>query len=179
MTVARIMLTAFGLGHLRPASGTWGSTPPPALALLLVWWLGADGFTGSDTMLLHLVLVAVGTAFGAACLAWGGWSEELYRRKDPRQVVADEVAGQTVALMALPWRAMVDLDAVIWNAAMAATAFFAFRFFDILKPPPVRRLERLGGGGGILLDDLCAGVYALIVTQLIVRFALPAVITAV
>ena len=176
MTMARIMLTACGLGHLRPASGTWGSTPPPAIALLLVWGLGVDGLTRSDIVLLHVTLVAVGTTFAAACLRWGSWVEKLYGRKDPGQVVADEVAGQTVALLALPWRPMVDRDAFVWNVAMAATAFFAFRFFDILKPPPVRNLERLRGGAGILFDDVAAGVYALIATQLFVRLALPALL---
>ncbi len=127
-------------------------------------------------MLIHLALVSVGVSFAVACLAWGEWAEALYRRKDPGQVVADEVAGQTVALLALPWRPMADREAVIWNVAMAATAFFAFRFFDIVKPPPARRLERLEGGAGILFDDLCAGVYALVLTQVIVRLALPAVL---
>ncbi|MBI4367469.1 MAG: phosphatidylglycerophosphatase A [Deltaproteobacteria bacterium] len=68
--------------------------------------------------------------------------------KDPRQIVIDEVAGYLVAVAGHPWS---------WR--MALVAFVCFRLFDVVKPPPCRRLERLPGGVGIVADDLAAGVY--------------------
>ncbi len=157
-------VTVFGLGHLRPASGTWGSMPPPAVALGLM-------FLGVAPMVVDATLVALGVAASAACLAFGAWAQEHFGRVDPRQVVADEVAGQCVALLFLPWRS--GFDGLMWNIALVGTAFVAFRIMDIVKPPPARQAERLRSGLGVLADDLVAGVYALIVTQLAARAVLP------
>lgn len=77
-------------------------------------------------------------------------------RKDPGQVVIDEVAGQLIPLC---------IAAPTWKYALAA--FILFRGFDIWKPPPVRQLERLPGGTGIMLDDVAAGVYALLIVLLL------------
>ncbi|MHC5023758.1 MAG: phosphatidylglycerophosphatase A [Planctomycetota bacterium] len=84
-----------------------------------------------------------------------------------------EVAGQCVALLALPWRDVATSGGWTWNLALAATAFLAFRLFDILKPPPANGMQRWPAGRGILADDLVAGLYALIATQLIARLVLP------
>ncbi len=170
------LVTVFGLGHLRPASGTWGSTPPPALALLLTWALGANGLSPADHLLINASLVAVGLFFAVACVAGGTAAEARFGRKDPSQVVADEVAGQAIALLALPWRSMTETgtnlpSALYWNVALAGTAFLTFRLFDIVKPPPAHALQRLPGGWGILVDDLFAGAYALVATHLLVRYA--------
>jgi phosphatidylglycerophosphatase A len=81
--------------------------------------------------------------------------------KDPQIVVIDEVAGQIVALIAVP---------LSWQTFLAG--FILFRAFDIVKPPPVRQLERLPEGTGIVFDDLAAGVYALIVMHLMLHFRL-------
>jgi phosphatidylglycerophosphatase A len=80
------------------------------------------------------------------------------RCKDPQFVVIDEVAGQLIALIAVP---------LAWKTFLAS--FILFRAFDITKPPPVRQLERLPEGTGIVLDDVAAGLYALIVMQLLLR----------
>jgi phosphatidylglycerophosphatase A len=80
---------------------------------------------------------------------------------DPSCVVVDEVSGQMLALAAAPLN---------WKSVLAA--FILFRGFDILKPPPVRWLERLPGGTGIMLDDIGAGVYAFIVMQLLLHFGI-------
>jgi phosphatidylglycerophosphatase A len=176
MRTASILLTAFRLGHLWPAPGTWGSTPPAAVALALAVLLGLNGLSAGDHWIINGVLVLLLLVFSYACIAWGDWAEAWYGKKDPGQVVADEVAGQAVALLALPWRAIVEdggmrWDALLFNIVIAATAFFAFRFFDITKPPPARQLQAWPSGWGILIDDIFAGGYALIVTQLLVRFA--------
>jgi len=81
--------------------------------------------------------------------------------KDPQFVVIDEVAGQLMALIAVP---------LAWKSFLAA--FIFFRAFDIIKPPPVRQLEAIPEGAGIVLDDLAAGLYALGATQLLLHFGL-------
>jgi phosphatidylglycerophosphatase A len=81
--------------------------------------------------------------------------------KDPQFVVIDEVAGQLITLIAAP---------LAWKTFLAG--FILFRAFDIVKPPPVRRLERLPEGTGIVLDDVAAGIYALAVMQLLLRSGL-------
>jgi phosphatidylglycerophosphatase A len=81
--------------------------------------------------------------------------------KDPQFVVIDEVAGQLIALIAVP---------LAWKTFLAG--FILFRVFDILKPPPVRQLERLPGGTGIVLDDVAAGIFAFLGIHLLLHFAL-------
>ena len=83
------------------------------------------------------------------------------RIKDPQFVVIDEVAGQLVALIAVP---------LAWKSFLAG--FILFRVFDIVKPPPVRQLEAIPEGAGIVLDDVAAGLYALAVMHLFLRFGL-------
>jgi phosphatidylglycerophosphatase A len=80
-------------------------------------------------------------------------------REDPGHVVIDEVAGQLFALIAIP---------ADWPHALVG--LLLFRIFDILKPPPVRQLERLPAGTGIMLDDVAAGLMALAVGHLILHF---------
>jgi phosphatidylglycerophosphatase A len=81
--------------------------------------------------------------------------------KDPQFVVIDEVAGQLVALIGVP---------LAWKTFLAG--LILFRVFDILKPPPVRQLERLPDGIGIVVDDLGAGIYAFAVMHLLLHFGL-------
>ena len=154
------LLTVFGLGHLRPAPGTWGSAAAVCFCMGMLW----SGMSPQAITVAMLVLVVV---FGAVCVALGRWSETHYGKSDPSEVVADEVAGQALALMFLPWHA--PGDGTLWNLAMAGTAFAAFRFFDILKPPPINQIQRAPAGWGILLDDLLAGAAALAVVQLVFR----------
>ncbi len=81
--------------------------------------------------------------------------------KDPQFVVIDEVAGQLVALIAVP---------LAWKSFLAG--FILFRVFDIVKPPPVRQLEAIPEGAGIVLDDVAAGLYALAAMHLLLHFGL-------
>jgi len=81
--------------------------------------------------------------------------------KDPQFVVIDEVAGQLIALIAAP---------LAWKTFLAG--FILFRAFDIVKPPPVRQLERLPEGAGIVLDDVAAGIYALLGMQVLLHSGL-------
>jgi len=154
------LLTVFGLGRLRPAPGTWGSAAAVCFCLGMLW----SGASPRAVTIAMLVLIVV---FSVACVALGRWSETHYGRSDPSQVVADEVAGQALALAFLPWDTTGNGN--LWNLAMAGTAFAAFRFFDILKPPPIQQIQRAPAGWGILLDDLLAGAAALAVVQLVFR----------
>ncbi len=145
------MATFFGVGWLKPGPGTWGS-----LAAAAIWYVGLRA--------VHLTgwAAAATTVAGAAGVALAGIPAGTIvaresEREDPGFVVIDEVAGQWVALAAVP----VDVR-------HALLGFALFRVFDIVKPWPARQLERLHGGTGIMLDDLAAGAYALGV-MLIVR----------
>jgi phosphatidylglycerophosphatase A len=154
-----LWITTFGLGHLRPASGTWGSLPPVFLALALialgvhpagVWWLYV------------IVLTAVLVMFCGACVAQADQAEVRFGKKDPGQVVADETAGQCLPLLALTPAMTAD-----WKVAglSVLVGFLSFRILDILKPWPARQIQRVPGAWGILLDDLVAGVYAALATH--------------
>jgi phosphatidylglycerophosphatase A len=128
--------TALGAGYAPLAPGTFGS----AVGLLL--WLALP-----DIHWAQLLAIAVTSVVGA----WSGSvAEQHFNRRDPGQVVVDEVAGMMVTLAFNP------LPSFAW----AAAAFVLFRAADIVKPFPVNRLERLPGGIGIMADDLAAGVYA-------------------
>jgi phosphatidylglycerophosphatase A len=125
---------------------------------VLLWWLLASRLPAGWQLPVNLLLIVISVAFGipAATLEARGCG-----RKDPSHVVIDEVAGQLVTLLACPIR---------WQALLAG--FVLFRLFDILKPPPIRSLERLPEGTGIVVDDLGAGVYGLIVLQALLHFGI-------
>jgi phosphatidylglycerophosphatase A len=152
-TWATLVATFFGVGRLRPGPGTWGS-----LAAALLWWLLASHLppSGRLPVLVLLIVITVAAGIPAATLEARGCG-----RKDPSHVVIDEVAGQLVTFLACP---------ILWQALLAG--FILFRVFDIVKPPPVRSLERLPEGTGIVVDDLGAGLYALIGLQILLYFGI-------
>ncbi len=148
------LATCFGIGHVRPASGTWGSLPPVLLA-------GAMIAAGADPrgVVYLAVIVSVMLLFAGACVLMGDRAEARWGR-DPSEVVADEVAGMCIPLLLLPVGVMsTPTRAVI----VLLAAFLLFRVFDVFKAiaPPAEALQRTRGGWGILLDDLAAGAYAL------------------
>ena len=115
----------------------------------------------SDDPIVQIALIVLFTVTGIpAC----GGLERRYG-EDPKQATADEAAGQALTLL------MVPMD---WITI--GMGFFLFRVFDVLKPPPARKLESLHGGLGIVADDLAAGVYARITLELWIRFAAPVLI---
>lgn len=161
-----LWISVFGIGRLRPAPGTWASLPPVVVAgCLWLWGHKPDG------AVYILVVTGILLVFSAACVLQGRRAEVYYGRKDPSNAVADETAGQCLPLLALPSAAFAD-----WKleAVTLAGGFFLFRLFDIIKPWPANSLQRLGGGWGILIDDLIAGLYAVVVLQLCVRVGYPA-----
>jgi len=158
-----LLVTTFGLGHMRPASGTWGSLPPPALALGLVTLV--IGF-GVPWGVYAAPLVAILLASCAACVFMGDRAEARFGKKDASEIVADETAGQCLPLFVVPLFVPAGEDG-FWTAFLVAAvlitaSFFAFRAFDIGKLEPANALQGVPGGWGVLLDDLVAGVYAAI-----------------
>jgi phosphatidylglycerophosphatase A len=141
--LARLVATWFYCGYSPKAPGTAGS-----LAALGMAWLLAR-YAGIGPLGFGLLGVAL---TGPAIWAAGVTARES-GLKDPQIVVVDEVVGQWIALTGAS-----RLDPPHWIAAL-----LLFRAFDIWKPPPVRQLERLRGGTGIVLDDVMAGVYAALV----------------
>jgi phosphatidylglycerophosphatase A len=145
--------TVCGVGQLKPAPGTWGSAVGVGL-----WYALARLLPEHWLMPTTLAGAAVVTAVGLPAA-----TREAQRcgKKDPPHVVIDEVAGQLLTFAGAP---------LTWQTLLAG--FILFRAFDVLKPPPVRHLESLPGGAGIVLDDLGAGVYALAILQILLRTGL-------
>ena len=150
---ASLVSTFFGIGLLRPGQGTWGSA-----ATVLLWWLIAREISVSVQPFLAGALALMVTFVGIAAATSMSRATSL---KDPQFVVIDEVAGQLIALIAA---------SITWKCLLAG--FLLFRGFDIVKPPPVRSLERLPEGFGIVVDDVGAGSYALAGMQLLLHFGI-------
>ena len=150
---AMLIATFFGIGRMRPGPGSWASAVTVAL------WAGlAYSVTPSLRTPIAVALAVLVTLIGIPAATQVARSAAL---KDPQFVVVDEVAGQLVALIAVP---------LTWKTLLAS--FILFRGFDIIKPPPVRQLEALPEGSGIVLDDLAAGLYAFLVMHLLLHFGL-------
>jgi phosphatidylglycerophosphatase A len=152
--------TFFGAGLLKPGPGTWGSVAATLIWLACLYTLHPNPIQLTIATLAGVLLAAaIGIPAGTIIARESG-------REDPGHVVIDEVAGVWLALVACAWPLThTSANYADWRHALAALLFF--RLFDILKPPPARQLERLHGGTGIMLDDLAAGIYALIATRLV------------
>lgn len=148
---ASLIATFFGAGNLRPGPGSWASA-----ATVLLWWGVSRGIpvAWQPAGLMVLAAAAITAGIPAATLV-----ARASRKKDPQWVVIDEVAGQLITFIAVP---------LSWKSLLLG--FILFRGFDIVKPPPIRWLEGLPEGTGIVVDDVAAGIYALIVMQLLLHF---------
>jgi phosphatidylglycerophosphatase A len=140
---ARLLGTFFYLGYVPQGPGTAGSLGALAVAWALHAYLGISG-----VCLAFFGVVLIAPAIWAA-----GRMAKDTGSKDPQIVVIDEVVGQ--------WIALAGASTLDWKTWLGA--FLLFRAFDIWKPPPVRQLERIPGGAGIVLDDAMAGIYAALV----------------
>ncbi len=150
---ATLVATFFGAGRLKPGPGTWGS-----VATVILWALASSHIPVANRTWATIIAAAVVTLIGIpAATAVSRASTS----KDPQFVVIDEVAGQLVTLIGVP---------LGWKTFLAG--LILFRAYDILKPFPIRRLERLPEGTGIVVDDLGAGIYALLVMHLLMHFGL-------
>jgi phosphatidylglycerophosphatase A len=136
--VALVIATAFGAGYSPIAPGTAGS----AVALVILWLVP---FSPIGLIVFFLAVTFFGT-----------WAAQVVEAavgdKDPGVIVVDEVAGMTLSVLVLPLTVPVLL-----------AGFVLFRIFDVVKPFPANRLQALHGGVGVMIDDLIAGLYALVV----------------
>ena len=150
-SLATAIATFFGIGRLRPGPGSWGSA-----ATVLLWWLLSRITPINSQIWVSSVLALIVIIIGIPASTRVARTTQI---KDPQFVVIDEVAGQLIALIGAP---------VTWKSLLLG--FILFRGFDILKPPPARQLEHLPEGFGIVLDDVAAGLYALICMQAALHF---------
>ncbi|HEY6273955.1 MAG TPA: phosphatidylglycerophosphatase A [Terriglobales bacterium] len=140
---AWMIATFFGVGYLQPGSGTWA-----AAITVVLWW--AAGRIISTGWLIPVAAVVAASVTLIGILPSSVVARES-GREDPGFVVIDEVAGQMIAMIGVPLN---------WKYLLAS--FILFRSFDIVKPFPLRRVERLPEGTGIMMDDVGAGLYALV-----------------
>ncbi len=153
-----LALTTCGVGYLPYAPGTWGSLVGVAVYLLFrsletnlgVFFLHRNWNSEQTTAWIHAANSIIFIAFCLIGIWASGEAARIFQKKDPQKVVVDEVMGQLLVLMFIPF------DAYWYDIA---AGFLLFRLFDIWKPYPVRTLEMLPQGLGICADDILAGVY--------------------
>lgn len=165
-----LSIATCGVGYLPLAPGTWGSLVGIGLyvlvrGVLMKVFFGVAAQHNFNLLHISYGVIAFELVVVFAIALAGTWAasrtEKLSGRKDPGKVVIDEVVGQFIALIPVPF----VLEAAWWTAILA---FILFRFFDIVKPYPARRLESLESGLGIMADDIVAGVYAAVVVSVAV-----------
>ena len=145
--------TFLGVGYMKPGPGTYAS-----VVTVLLWWAAGNllhiewHHLSVFTFLAMIVVTAIGVPASTKVAIEA-------ERKDPGFVVIDEVAGQLFALIAL---------SPTWVHGLIALVLF--RLFDIFKPWPIRKLEKLEGGWGIMMDDVLAGFFAHLVVQVLLAF---------
>lgn len=142
--IALIIATGFGLGYSPIAPGTVGSF----LGIILILLISKFRLIGGQRLLFHLVMITMISVVGI----WAASRAEIvFKRKDPPQVVIDEVVGQ-----------LLTFGLIFRNPtfSLLLMGFLFFRLFDIIKPFPIRKLEKVPLGFGVVLDDLAAGLYA-------------------
>ena len=143
---AWVFATWFGCGYVPKAPGTVGSLA----AIVIAWPLSRLGFGRLHFLILAFALLYPAVRASSIVAAESG-------RKDPQMVVVDEVLGQWLTLA----------SAVRFDLLTFALAFGLFRLFDIWKPPPIRLIEQVPGGAGVVLDDMMAGAYGALVLFLV------------
>lgn len=145
-SIACQVATCGPIGEIRFAPGSFASLLAVPLIVL----------TGNNTAFFLVTLCVL--------VVLGIWTSSIAARDlgqhDPSNVVIDEVCGMFISFFFVP---------LSWQ--VLTVGFLAFRFFDIVKPPPVRFFERFPAGWGIVLDDIAAGIYANLVLQVLIRYA--------
>ena len=142
----KFITSFFYLGHSPFMPGTIGS-----IGGLIVYFLVRNNEILYGFTILFLFLLGV---------LFSGEAERVYNRKDAKMIVIDEVTGMLLALFFVPFS--------IFSVVLG---FFLFRIFDILKPPPAKRIEKLAGSKGVMFDDIIAALYTNLILQVIFRFA--------
>ena len=143
---ALALSTCFGIGLIPKAPGTMGTLA----AVPVIFWLDRFGTIVEAFALLGLCAIGIWSS---------GLSVNILKKEDPPTIVIDEVAGFFLTMFLLPLQ---------WFGIICG--FVLFRLFDIFKPYPIRQAEKIGGGLGIVADDLIAGIYAYTGTRIILFF---------
>ena len=144
--VSKFIATFFGIGYLPVAPGTLAT----AAGALIAWFFR---FNIAGFLLVMLLVTAIG--FFAAHEA-----EKAFGRKDPGEIVIDEVSGIMISFFLIP---------MSWSVIV--TGFFLFRAFDMFKVTPADKFEAMGGGAGIMLDDIMAGIYTNLTLQIALKLS--------
>ncbi len=145
--LSKFIASFFGVGFIPLIPGTFGS----AAGVIIYCFLSQK-----EPPVFYDVLFILIIAGFIDC----GRAERAFGKKDPRRIVIDEVSGMLVALMLVPF-----------SLANIIIVFTLFRVFDVLKPYPLRRLEKIPAGFGIMLDDIAAGLYANLIFHTVISFA--------
>ena len=147
-----VIATGLYSGYIKPFPGTWGTIP----AWLIAFFLIKD----------NPLILAIATVAAFALSVWSAGEAEKLFGHDARKIVMDEWAGMFVSLLFVPF-----------SLLNYGIAFVAFRAFDVIKLPPAAQFERLPRGWGVTMDDIAAGVYANLLTQMIIwasaRYGMP------
>ncbi len=150
MNFHKLFSTSLGIGYIGKGGGTYA-----AIFCCICWYLAWGG--GTPPLFISLLITAIITFVGV----WSSSVVEHIWGKDPQRVVIDEVAGMCIGLLFIPVKVKYVLCGLI-----------LFRFFDIVKPLYVRKMELLPGGWGIMMDDVLAGIYTNILLYAVVWFKL-------
>jgi phosphatidylglycerophosphatase A len=142
-----IIATFFYIGYLPVAPGTWASLATTALVYFISPYWQAP---------VYIQIVIIFAVFLLGIPA-SSQAEKHFDKKDPRACVIDEVAGQMISLLLIPH-----------SIVLYAAGFLIFRFFDILKPFPIKHLEKAPHGIGIMIDDVGAGLFSLALLHLLI-----------
>jgi len=147
MLFHKLSATVFGIGYIGNGAGTVA-----ALVCATCWYLAwAGNYPALISVIITVVIIGLGI--------WSGNMVEPIWGKDHGRVVIDEVAGMCISLLFIP--------VTIWYVL---AGLILFRFFDIVKPLFIKKLELLPGGWGVMMDDVLAGIYANILLQLFMLF---------
>jgi phosphatidylglycerophosphatase A len=161
-----LAIATVGVGYIPIVPATWASAVTAAFYWLLLSGIGrlylsgllVSPQTGTLEAFRQTCILVLLVPLGLAGIWAANRAEKLFGRKDPKPVVIDEVIGQLITFLFLPYAA---------GPILVVLGFFLFRAFDIFKPYPIRRLEALPGGLGIIADDVLAGAYAAILLSLV------------
>jgi len=145
-SLIKLIATFFGLGYIPYISGTVASAAAIALYLLI-----------AKNIYLYLGVTVILTILG---FVTSGKAENIFKQKDSRFIVIDEVSGMLIALCSLNY-----------SAKALIAAFVFFRIFDTTKVFPINRLQHLKGSAGVMCDDLLASVYTIVFVQIFLKFA--------
>ncbi len=152
MKVKEFFFTGFYSGYCPVAPGTAGTFVAMVFYILQNIFLGE--ILGSSILYINLAIVLI---LIYPSIKLGDAAEVFFNKKDPQEVVLDEMMGYWIGILFIPF-----------SFTGAITAFILFRIFDIIKPFPARNLESLKGGMGIMIDDYIAGIYTCICMNLLI-----------